>query len=877
MAKNQVQQSRPFVPPVQKKASHLAPSPRAVPPSVVAVEGSGLLPVQAKLTLGEVGDRYEQEADATAKQVVQAINAPTVQTKSTPIQPVGRNLTPSPLAGVMQAQGNLGGGAVAADVETGIQRAKGGGQSLDTNLQESMGQAMGADFSNVRIHTNGQSDQLNTAIQAKAFTTGQDVFFRQGEYNPNSTAGQELIAHELTHVVQQSGGSQSVQKQESQVNNLGTLQDLYKNYLTFNISCLQKVYDLHNKVDQIIGDQAKKSGKSIPPKERRNVLKTIEADFDGLIKQSSQCLNMLKKIQALPANTAVETNMKAHVAEEIQFALSNQQNLASFKSEVKDSFKAITTIENQRDLDLQDMVAAVQINLMPLDYFIEKTTPFFGSRKNERFAVIDNGFKMFIQARQAFFAKQGGMSVVDQIKMILSLKTLIEQGLVEPCSEYIKSFGEDTTVSSLLTIVFKIHSKLLKPANIYKEIQEPPVYMEGIFETLKDIKGSIEDYQSLIDNFEHLAPEDLEVDVTIKPPSLQEGQGEKVKIEDGKQSGGSDRQTAQGQEDATEIDSTQYFLTNEIMTAAEFEKQEAAVFDYKMSNGDHAQKEDYIQSHSQMINILQEYEKFRDQNSKGISNLTDALNLLDQMSRITGDYWDCISPKEAKDCPATCARSIYSNIEDESDKLLSALKKKSSADNAQDSSTKNVNQNSATSGEGSSPQKNTEVEIKQPKTQAKLKPKTERKLPSPKGTLQQGEMYDNAAEKHRQFGTQIMLRDILIKKLNFIPGKPVSGSYEQSTFNLNELAEAMSYYHRQKTKTDYDSRTSIRKLLPAIIDIINCCEAAYPEFDPNGKNDPNTQDVIRHVYDQAFKEQTLLFNRIETLTNNRKKSQKSEV
>jgi hypothetical protein len=67
-----------------------------------------------------------------------------------------------------------------------------------------MGQAMGADFSGVKVHTDSQSDQLNQSIQARAFTTGQDVFFRQGAYDPGSRGGQELIAHELTHVVQQS-------------------------------------------------------------------------------------------------------------------------------------------------------------------------------------------------------------------------------------------------------------------------------------------------------------------------------------------------------------------------------------------------------------------------------------------------------------------------------------------------------------------------------------------------------------------------------------------------------------------------------------------------------------------------------------------------
>jgi hypothetical protein len=66
-----------------------------------------------------------------------------------------------------------------------------------------MEQAFQADFSSVKIHTGSQSDQLNRSIQARAFTTGQDIFFRSNEYNPGSTAGQEILAHELTHVIQQ--------------------------------------------------------------------------------------------------------------------------------------------------------------------------------------------------------------------------------------------------------------------------------------------------------------------------------------------------------------------------------------------------------------------------------------------------------------------------------------------------------------------------------------------------------------------------------------------------------------------------------------------------------------------------------------------------
>ena len=90
-----------------------------------------------------------------------------------------------------------------------------GGQPLPGPAREFMEQRMGADFSGVKVHTDAQSNQLNQAIQAKAFTTGQDVFFRQGEYDPASRSGQALLAHELTHVVQQTGGA--VQRSSARV------------------------------------------------------------------------------------------------------------------------------------------------------------------------------------------------------------------------------------------------------------------------------------------------------------------------------------------------------------------------------------------------------------------------------------------------------------------------------------------------------------------------------------------------------------------------------------------------------------------------------------------------------------------------------------
>ncbi|MBD2340804.1 DUF4157 domain-containing protein [Calothrix sp. FACHB-156] len=154
--------------------------------------------IQTKLTIGEPGDKYEQEADRVAAQVVSQINS------SASVQTAKNNqLQMKPM---VQRVSNHGMTA-SPDLETSIQQARGSGQPLADSIKSPMEEAFGADFSGVKIHTNTQADQLNQSIQAKAFTTGEDVFFRQGEYNPASRTGQQLIAHELTHVVQQNGGS----------------------------------------------------------------------------------------------------------------------------------------------------------------------------------------------------------------------------------------------------------------------------------------------------------------------------------------------------------------------------------------------------------------------------------------------------------------------------------------------------------------------------------------------------------------------------------------------------------------------------------------------------------------------------------------------
>jgi hypothetical protein len=107
---------------------------------------------------------------------------------------------------LVQRQGSAEGFELDDATAARINRARGRGQALDSAVQKQMGESMGHDFSGVRVHTSAEADELNRQLSARAFATGQDIFFRQGEYNPGSGNGRELVAHELSHVVQQGTG-----------------------------------------------------------------------------------------------------------------------------------------------------------------------------------------------------------------------------------------------------------------------------------------------------------------------------------------------------------------------------------------------------------------------------------------------------------------------------------------------------------------------------------------------------------------------------------------------------------------------------------------------------------------------------------------------
>lgn len=184
-----------------RQSASAAPSP-----APVSFRGGASEPgrVQcASLHVSSPHDAAEREASSVARQVVQ-MPSPRL---------LSRASAPGAGATLIQREGQ-GHAAVDGQTSARIQASRGGGQPLTTPLRRFMEPRFGADFSRVRIHTDGQAQQLSQRLQAKAFTTGRDIYFNAGQYAPDTAAGRELIAHELAHTIQQGESPRAVQRSE---------------------------------------------------------------------------------------------------------------------------------------------------------------------------------------------------------------------------------------------------------------------------------------------------------------------------------------------------------------------------------------------------------------------------------------------------------------------------------------------------------------------------------------------------------------------------------------------------------------------------------------------------------------------------------------
>ncbi len=216
--------------------------------------------IQPKLAIGQPNDRYEQEADAVADHVMktpvsgmQPIQRKCDDCEQESLQMKSLSPTITPILQkqeedeVFQMKGISNVAGLDGGLESSLQQSRGGGQTMDTSTQQQMSSSIGADFSKVKIHTDNNAIRMSQQLNAKAFTNGADVYFNQGQYNPESSEGKHLLAHELTHVVQQSGGGRTIQRKPLPI-------DMLPNYSQEGDTCgatslvtALMIYDKQNK------------------------------------------------------------------------------------------------------------------------------------------------------------------------------------------------------------------------------------------------------------------------------------------------------------------------------------------------------------------------------------------------------------------------------------------------------------------------------------------------------------------------------------------------------------------------------------------------------------------------------------------------------
>lgn len=131
---------------------------------------------QTKLAMSAVGDVYEREADRIADRVSRMSDSDAVTSDA---------VTSDAASAVATSASSRDGG------------------NMDQNTRASMQRRFGADFSDVRLHTDGRAASMSSALNARAFTVGRDIYFGRGQYAPSSDRGRHLLAHELTHTIQQ--------------------------------------------------------------------------------------------------------------------------------------------------------------------------------------------------------------------------------------------------------------------------------------------------------------------------------------------------------------------------------------------------------------------------------------------------------------------------------------------------------------------------------------------------------------------------------------------------------------------------------------------------------------------------------------------------
>jgi len=195
-------ESKPTQAPLQAQAM---PAPDALAHQEQYRQAMCRAGVQPRLKIGAAGDPLERAADATAQRVMRMPEPPLPSSASDKgvggegnlLQAKALTPTPTPASAPTAAT------PASPQVEVGLNSLNHGGAPLDASSRAFFEPRFGQDFSQVRIHTGNNAARMAGAMGARAFTLGNNIAFGANQYSTNTSAGRELVAHELAHVCQQ--------------------------------------------------------------------------------------------------------------------------------------------------------------------------------------------------------------------------------------------------------------------------------------------------------------------------------------------------------------------------------------------------------------------------------------------------------------------------------------------------------------------------------------------------------------------------------------------------------------------------------------------------------------------------------------------------
>lgn len=159
--------------------------------------------IRAKLKMRRTRDKYEQEAEWLAEKVMRMVKPGMQRERKIEGGPVQAKFKIGKEELIPGEGNNLMREEIMPVMESKINSIKGCGQPLPESVRSYFEPRFGINFSQIRLHTDSQAANITQSVNAKAFSTGKDVFFNTGQYAPGIASGKRLLAHELTHVVQQ--------------------------------------------------------------------------------------------------------------------------------------------------------------------------------------------------------------------------------------------------------------------------------------------------------------------------------------------------------------------------------------------------------------------------------------------------------------------------------------------------------------------------------------------------------------------------------------------------------------------------------------------------------------------------------------------------